>query len=126
MGRANSIRITAALTLGALWACDASQECERSRMKVSRTYNALTTAAQQRKLSGQDVENWAVIENKSDLLQSAFATRQVTWASADKARNEIAARLGSMNSDSATSVDIFKRSAAEAFQDHDSYAKMCR
>jgi hypothetical protein len=83
-------------------------------------------AAQQRKLAGQDVENWAFIENKSDLLQSSFATRQVTWASADKARSDISARLGNINSDSLSTVDIFKRSAAEAFLDQDKYAQQCR
>lgn len=125
MVRANTMCLMVALGLGTLTSCEVSEECERSRMKVSRSYNALTAAAQQRKLSGQDVENWAFIENKSDLLESAFATRQVTWASADKARNDINARLSAINSESAT-VDIFKRSAAEAFQDQDAYAKMCR
>ncbi len=93
MGRTNTVWIVAALGLGVLWGCETSEQCERTRMQVSRSYNALTAAAQQRKLAGQDVESWAFIENKSDLLQSAFATRQVTWASADKARNDITARL---------------------------------
>lgn len=126
MGRANSVWTMAILGMSVCSACEASEECERSRMKISRTYNALTAAAQQRKLAGQDVEKWAFIENKSDLLQSAFATRQVTWASADKARHEIAERLTSINSDSPTTVEIFRRSVVEAFEDQDRYAKMCR
>jgi hypothetical protein len=126
MGRTNLVWIVPVLGLMVLSACEANEDCERSRMKISRTYNALTAAAQQRKLAGQDVENWAFIENKSDLLQSSFATRQVTWASADKARSEISARLGNINSDSLSTVDIFKRSAAEAFLDQDKYAQQCR
>jgi hypothetical protein len=126
MGRANSVWIMSILALGTLSACEVSEECERARMKVSRVYSSLTAAAQQRKLAGFDVENWAFIENKSDLLQSAFATRQVTWASADKARDDITARLGSINSDSATTVDIFRRSVEEAFHDQDRYAQQCK
>lgn len=126
MGRANSVWMMAVFGMSVCLACEASEECERSRMKISRSYNALTAAAQQRKLAGQDVEKWAFIENKSDLLESAFATRQVTWASAEKARREIEERLASINSDSLSTVEMFKRSVAEAFQDQDRYAKMCR
>ncbi len=114
-----------ALATTLLFGCD-SRECERARLDAYKAYQTLHQASIQRKLAGVDTDNWAVMENKVDLLQSAFATQQVTWRSADNAKQEVATKLESISTDNDVNLDIFKRSAAEAFQAQEAFAQQCR
>lgn len=103
-----------------------SRECERARLETHRAYRTLAHAATQRKLSGVDTDRWAKVENKTDLLQSAFATTQVTWRSAEKARGEVRENIESIATDNPISLEIFKRSAEEAFKLQQEFAERCR
>jgi hypothetical protein len=111
--------------LSLLFGCD-SQECERARLDAYKAYQALHEASIQRKLAGVDTDNWAVLENKTDLLQSAFATEQVTWRSAEKTKQEVANKLDSISTDNDVNLEIYRRSAGEAFQAQEQFAKQCR
>jgi hypothetical protein len=115
-----------AMSAWALVACDDNTECERARLQAFRAYQTLHSAAVQRKLAGVDVEQWAAVENKTDLLQSAFATQQVTWRSAEKTKQEVAAALNSVKTDNAVNLEIFKGSANEAFNLQEALAKQCK
>lgn len=103
-----------------------SRECERARLETHRAYQTLNHAATARKLTGVDTASWAKVENKTDLLQSAFATTQVTWRSADKAKTEVQQSMESIATDNPVSLEIFKRSAEEAFRLQQSFADRCR
>lgn len=121
------IRITSiAIFAWALVACDNNSECEKARLQAFRAYQTLHSAAVQRKLAGVDVERWAAMENKTDLLQSAFATQQVTWRSAEKTQQEVATELASVKTDNDVNLEIFKGSAKEAFNLQDALTKQCK
>jgi hypothetical protein len=110
----------------ALVACETSTECEKARLQAFRAYQTLHSAAMQRKLAGVNVEQWAAVENKTDLLQSAFATQQVTWRSAEKTKVEVASALTSVKTDNDVNLEIFKGSAKEAFELQEALSKQCR
>ena len=121
-----TVVIVAAVLLPALAACNSTRECEKARLRAYRAYQQLTEGATQRKLAGVDVQNWAQVENKADLLRSSFATQQVTWRSADKARSDVRSTLESISTDNDVHLELFKRSAEEAFQLQDALASECR
>ncbi len=125
MNRTTLVIATAAV-LGSLVGCQTSRDCEKARMKAHRAYQELTEGAVQRKLAGVDVAGWSQVENKADLLRSAFATQQVTWRSAEKARTEVRSTLDSIATDNDVNLEIFKRSAEEAFKLQDKLASTCR
>src|SRR5262245_44218134 len=110
----------------ALVACESNSECEKARLQAFRAYQTLHAAAVQRKLAGVDVEQWSSMENKTDLLQSAFATQQVTWRSAEKTKQEVATALDSVKTDNDVNLEIFKGSAREAFNLQEALAKQCK
>ena len=74
-----------------LWSCQDDARCERARLDLDKTWAELRQAATRRKLEGVDVPSWMDIEKKAELLESSFMTRQVTWESASKATQELAA-----------------------------------
>jgi hypothetical protein len=115
-----------ALALPLIAGCENREECERARLQAYRAYQTLYTAAVQRKLAGVQPEQWALLENKADLLQSAFATQQVTWKSAEKTRAEVQTALESVHTDNEVNLEIFKGSANEAFKLQEQFAKQCR
>lgn len=95
-------------------ACQRSTECERQRLSVFRAWESVHKAAYERKLAGVDEPQWTAIEAKTDLLQSAFATRQVTWDSAKKATKDIQTLAEGAKTDTELKLEVFKTSAAEA------------
>ncbi len=119
--------VIAALSIvPALVSCQTSRDCEKARIKAHRAYQELSEVATQRKLAGVDVDGWSKVENKADLLRSAFATEQVTWRSAEKARTDVRSTLESISTDNDVNLEIFKRSAEEAFKLQDILASTCR
>jgi hypothetical protein len=119
-------RLLVALVLPiAVTGCETSRDCEKARLKAHRAYQTLNEVAIQRKLAGVDSEKWMVVENRTDTLRSSFATAQVTWKSAEKARKEVTVDMGSITTDNPINLEIFKRSAEEAFKLQDLVAKQC-
>ena len=106
--------------------CDADRACERARLSAYESFEALSEAASQRKLAGVDVDNWEFVQSRADLLKSSFATEQVTWRPADKSRAEMKTRLANITTTSEDALEIFKRSADDAFQVQDKFAAECR
>jgi hypothetical protein len=114
------------VTVGLLAGCKTDPECERARMKLSKTWHDLHTSATRRKLSGVDVDGWAFVEKQTDLLESSFATTQITWDSADNARKALAARASGLQSDTETNANGFKLSLDAAFKEQDAFSNKCR
>jgi hypothetical protein len=106
--------------------CQDDVQCERERLDVNKAWSELRTAATHRKLEGSNVSTWTEIENKAELLESSFVTRQVTWNSADKASKEIASKLPALESSGDVSLASFRASAESAIKQQSSFEKACR
>lgn len=106
--------------------CQDEVRCERERMDLNKAWSELRTAATRHKLEGTDVPTWTVIENKAELLESSFQTRQVTWNSAKKASDEIASKLPTLDSSEGVKLTSFKNSAETAIKRQSSFEKECR
>jgi hypothetical protein len=111
---------------GSAIACNNDRECEKARLETHRAFQSLNEVATQRKLVGVDLAKWTNVANKTELLESAFATRQVTWNSAENAKTEVQSNLSSIQTDNEVSLEIFRRTAAEAFQLQGVLADKCR
>jgi hypothetical protein len=83
-------------------------------------------AATRKKLSGVDVASWTDIETKAELLESSFMTQQITWDSAAKASQAIAAKLPAMQAESDAQLAGFRNSAELAIEQQKSFEKECR
>lgn len=119
-----SIALLSVALLGV--ACDQGAKCERERLEVFKAWDEVHKAAYERKLAGVDQEQWKVIESKADLLQSAFATKQITWDSADKAQDAIAKLAPTLKTDSEVKLEVFRNSAARASGAQRDFAATCR
>jgi hypothetical protein len=106
--------------------CQDQVRCERERMDLNKVWSVLLHAATHHKLEGTDVPTWTVIENKAELLESSFMTKQVTWNSAKKASDEIASKLPALESGEGVKLAGFKNSAETAIQRQSSFEKECR
>ena len=106
--------------------CKDDVHCERQRLDLDKTWSELRAAATHRKLEGVDVPSWTDIETKAELLESSFMTQQVTWDSADKASQAIAAKLPAMHSENDAQLVGFKTSAEIAIKEQNSFEKECR
>ncbi len=95
-------------------------------MEVAKAFQGLRESASRRKLAGVDVEGWKFVEQRADLLESSFATTQVTWASAEKARGEIVARVASLQTDNPANLTGYQLSLEGAVKELDAYGKKCR
>ncbi len=118
--------VSLALPLLALTACQDDVKCERERLDLNKAWSELRTAATQRKLSGTDISTWTEIENKAELLESSFVTRQVTWNSADQASKAIESKLPALESSGDVSLVSFRASAESAIKQQSSFEKSCR
>src|SRR6187549_4060020 len=106
--------------------CQDDVRCEKERMDLNKAWAELRTAATHHKLEGTDVPTWSVIEKKAETLESSFMTRQVTWNSAKKASDEIAAKLPALESGQGVKLASFKTSAETAIKRQSSFEKECR
>jgi hypothetical protein len=118
--------IIALALVTSLASCKQNETCERGRQSLARAYDSLRQAAAERKLFGTEPQRWSEIETKTDLLQSAFATPQVTWSSAEKARNDVQAKLSSISTTNETGLAVFRQTAQEVFAEQDRFAQKCR
>jgi hypothetical protein len=101
-------------------------DCERERVHLARAYYSLKQAATERKLAGISAEKWGFVENKTDLLESAFATPQITWSSADKARSEVAGSLNDISTTTEGALSLFKETAKGVFEQQERFKNQCR
>lgn len=106
--------------------CEASQECERARLNLAKSWRGLAESAGRRELAGVDIEGWKWVRGRAQLLESSFMTTHVTWDSAAKARQELSARLPSLRTDSDANLTGYRLSVDAAFKEQDAYAKQCR
>src|SRR6187551_1732937 len=106
--------------------CQDEVRCERERMDLNKAWSELRTAATHHKLEGTDVPTWTVIENKAELLESSFMTKQVTWNSAKRASDEIASKLPALEAGEGVRLVGFKNSAETAIKRQSSFEKECR
>lgn len=106
--------------------CEASQECERSRLNLAKSWRTLAESASRRELAGVDIEGWKWVRGRAQLLESSFMTTRVTWESANKARQELNARLPSIQTDTEANKTGYRLSVEAALKDQDAYAKQCR
>jgi len=119
--------IVIAVTASSLgFGCQDEVRCEKERMDLNKAWSELRTAATHHKLEGTDVSTWAVIENKAELLESSFMTRQVTWNSAKNASDTIASKLPTLESSEGVKLAGFRNSAETAIKQQSSFEKECR
>lgn len=109
-----------------LGACKDDVQCEKARMELNKTWSELHQAAVRRKLDGVDIPAWSDVENKTELLESSFMTRQVTWDSAAKASQEIAVKLPQLHADHEALAASFRSSAETALKQESNFEKQCR
>jgi len=112
--------------LGLVSACKDDVKCERARMELNKSWSEVRQTATKRKLDGVDTASWTDVENKTELLESSFVTRQVTWDSADKAGQAIAAALPSLHAENDTLATSFRSSAESALKEQSDFEKQCR
>jgi hypothetical protein len=126
MGRFAMLLPLPVLALSVLSACKDDAQCERARMELNKSWSELREAATRRKLDGVDLPVWTDVENKTELLESSFVTRQVTWESATKASQAIAAALPRLHAGQEALAVSFRTSAETALKEQSKFEKQCR
>jgi hypothetical protein len=109
----------------ALLGCQEGKACERQRLDLAKAWTEVNQAAEDAKLSGGDEGQWDTIQKKLDVLQSAFATTQVTWDSATKNHDEAANLVGQING-SPSKTEIFRGTFKAAGDKQAAYFDACR
>ncbi len=118
--------IVTSLAATLLVGCQNDAQCERERLDLNKAWSELHTAATHHKLEGTDVPTWSEIENKAELLESSFMTRQVTWTSADKASQDLASKLPALESSGDVRLASFRASTESALKQQNAFEKQCR
>jgi hypothetical protein len=122
---------------GALASACHDPKCEASRLELARTWETLRDTATSRKqipeVSGLSHEQeqerirvWTAIEDRAELLRSSFATTQVTWPSADKARAELGTAFKPLASNVDPMTQGFALKLNEADRNMAEFRKSCR
>lgn len=117
--------------------CKDEAACETSRIALSKRWQELKDTAANYKVTKEDedlsvakkeerLKVWSAVEEKAGLLESAFFTRQVTWASADKARTEIQQRLQAVAATGDSRVESYSRLLAQANAEYDQFKSKCK
>ena|SRR5450432_1786732 len=117
--------VSVPLVLSLLGACKDDVQCEKARMDLNKSWSEVHQAASRRKLDGVDTPAWTDVENKSELLESSFVTRQVTWDSAAKASQAIAVELPQLHADHEALAASFRSSAESALKQESDFEKQC-
>lgn len=104
--------------------CMENKACERQRLDLARAWEQVNKAAEEAKLSGGEEAQWLDIQKRLGVLQSAFATPQVTWDSAKKNRDEAASLVGKI-SGAPTKTEIFRGTFTAAEVKQVAYYESC-
>ena len=116
----------ACIAAALLPSCKDDVKCERERMELNKSWSEVREAATRRKLDGVDTAAWTDIENKTELLESSFVTPEVTWDSAAKAGQAVAAALPQLHADHDALAVGFRTSAESALKEQSDFEKQCR
>ena len=111
--------------------CARSESCERGRMSLDKMWETAQTQAAELKLSSVEVSSpkptvWTKIESDLELLQSAFATEQITWESAKKKVNQLQSNVQELEMPSTSSAATFRESISRAAAMQTELEKTCR
>ena len=112
-------------------------KCEAARLELAQTWETLRNTATSRKQipEGLDLSQaqeqdrirvWTTIEDRAELLRSSFATSQVTWPSADKARAELGDAFKPLASNDDPMSRGFALTLSQADQHMAEFRKTCR
>ncbi len=112
-------------------------DCERERIEVRKSWESVKNLAGKRKYppleaavdavtKKQRLERWNPIENKAELLESAFATTQITWTSAAAARTDLNMRFGHIPESDDRGIPRFSAILDTANQKHQAFEQACR
>jgi hypothetical protein len=109
-----------------LGGCKDDAPCERARMDLNKAWAEVHLAATRRKLDGVDTPAWTDVESKTELLESSFLTSEVTWESAGKASQFVAAALPGLHADHEALATSFRNSTESALKEQSAFEKQCR
>jgi hypothetical protein len=116
----------------ALSGCARSENCEKGRMNLDRMWEGVQTQAVKLKLasaeatSGSKVSVWSRIESDIELLESSFATEQITWDSAKKKLSQLEQSLAELGAPSTSAFQSFRDSISRAASMQGEFEKSCR
>ena len=118
--------------------CKDRQACEQSRVELAKTWEQLKNSAGTLKYARaeesdtlSDVEKeqrakrWSKLEERAALLESAFISQQVTWESAETARQEIATEFRSQPAQGMV-VQGFGQGLEKANQAFEAFRAKCK
>ena len=111
--------------------CARSESCERGRMSLDKMWETAQTQAAEVKLSSVEGSSpkpsvWTKIESDLELLQSAFATEQITWDSAKKKVSQLQSNVQELEMPSTSAAANFRESVTRAAQMQSELEKSCR
>jgi hypothetical protein len=112
--------------------CARNESCERGRMELDKLWDTAQAQATQARLSLADQGSspngpWSAIESDLDLLQSSFATEQITWDAAKKKANQLQQAMQDLGGATANNyLQSLRDSVAQAVNMQTSLEKSCR
>ena len=100
-------------------------------MNLDRQWDSVQTQATKLKLasaegSGPTASIWTGIQSDIDLLQSSFATEQITWESAKKKLDNLQRSIQDMGSQQTSAFQSFRDSITRAATMQGQLEKSCR
>jgi len=124
---------TLLLGLGVTLSCKNSEECERSRMDVARTWARVKDGAT--RIRNRDdgtvksevyQKKWSRIENQAELVSSSFETEQITWNGAAKGQKQLKEDVSDLVGSNEPSNQNFVQLLDEANRKVAEFEKTCR
>jgi hypothetical protein len=100
-------------------------------MSLDRMWETAQTQAAELKLASVEASSprptvWTTIESDLELLQSAFATEQITWESAKKKADQLQRAIQDLGMPSTSSAATFRESIARAATMQSELERSCR
>ena len=123
--------LTAGVCVVALSGCARSESCEKGRMSLDKMWDGVQAQALKLKLASSDgaganASAWSGIQSDIDLLQSSFATEQITWESAKKKLGQLERSLQDMGSPTTSAFQSFRDAISRAATMQGELEKSCR
>ena len=124
---------TLLLGLGVTVSCKNSEECERRRMDVARTWARVKDGAT--RIRNRDdgtvksevyQKKWSRIENQAELVSSSFETEQITWNGAAKGQKQLKEDIADLVGSNEPSNQNFVQLLDEANRKVAEFEKTCR
>jgi hypothetical protein len=125
------------IAFGGVVSCKDRAACERSRLELAKKWEELKNTAGAYKTTKEDedltpakkeerLKVWGAVEDKAGLVQSSFATKQVTWPAADTARQDINQKLQAVAATGDQRVESFSLLLRAAGAQYEQYKQKCR